>query len=234
MWHLRSIGLWAILLLLAACGDPARAAQGDEPGTGLIAVTGTGSVTAAPDLVRVQFAVTREGADAAELMRELDAVVANVLALGRELDIEAADITAAAVEVYPRYGHGDERQIEGVTASRNIQVTLRDLSRYGRLVDGSLGTGINGVSGVQLDVSNRDELEDLALDRAIEAAREEAERVAKGFDVTLDGLDRVDVDATAAPVPMPMARMAMESSRGSFSAGEIDIQRRVRAQYRVR
>lgn len=249
MLHLRSVFLWAALLVLSAGGgafanhqerpqldDGASAGHDEAPpqNGGLIAVTGTGSATAAPDLVRVQFAVTREGADAAALMEELDAVVANVLALGRELAIAPADITAAAVEVYPRYGQGEERRMEGVTASRSIQVTLRDLSHYGRLVDGSLGTGINGVSGVQLDVSNREELEALALDLAIEAARAQAARVARGFEVTLDGVDRVDVDASAPPVPMAMRRMAMEASGGSFSAGEIEIERRVRAQYRVR
>jgi len=249
MLHRRSMFLWATLLLLNAgsggafANHPERQQQdGDTPAGrddaphdgGLIAVTGTGSATAAPDLVRVQFAVTREGADAAALMAELDTVVANVLALGRELDIASGDITAAAVEVYPRYEQGDERRMQGVTASRSIQVTLRDLSRYGRLVDGSLGTGINGVSGVQLDVSNRGELEALALDRAIEAAREQAARVARGFVVTLDGVHRVDVDAGAQPAPMAMRRLAMESSGGSFSAGDIEIQRRVRAQYRIR
>lgn len=250
MLQLRIVSLWAALLVLSAGsggafadhperrqkGDDASAGHDDAPPQrgGLIAVTGTGSATAAPDLVRVQFAVTREGSDAAALMAELDRVVANVLALGRELDIAPADITAAAVEVYPRYGQGEERRMEGVTASRSIQVTLRDLSRYGRLVDGSLGTGINGVSGVQLDVSNRGELEALALDRAIEDARAQAARVARGFQVTLDGVDRVDVDGGAQPAPMAMGRLAMESSGRSFSAGEIEIERRVRAQYRVR
>lgn len=214
-------------LLMAA---PARA----ETPAG-IHVSGTGEMLVVPDMARLTLEVRREGTDAAALKRELDAVTEAILELTDELDIERRDVTAAAVNVYPRYRrHDDETVPDGVVASRTVEVTLRALDDLGTLINGALERGANGVNGVALDASNRAELERRALDLAIDDAKAAAQQIAGRFEVTLGAL----VDASAGgqtPQPLRMAGMAeMKAADSAFSPGEMTIRRDVQATFSIR
>lgn len=211
------------------------AAPADEPPGG-IHVSGIGEVRVVPDTARVTLEVRREGEDAAALKSELDEVTAAVLELARELDIPERHVTAAAVNVYPRY-RPTERAPEpaGVIASRTVEVTVEDLARLGELINGALERGANGVGGVQLDASNRAELENKALDLAIDDAVDEARRIARRFDVELGRLN--DASASSHPV-QPLMRMEAMADRSmaneSFAPGEMTIRREIRATFGIR
>src|SRR6056297_3291926 len=173
--------LFGALLIAVLTATPAAA----ESPAG-IHVVGSGEVKVVPDMARLSLKVRREGADAAALKRELDEVTAAVLELTETLDIERRDVTAASVNVYPGY-----RPVEGqeperfLIASRNIEVTVRDLEQIAALINGALERGANGIGGVQLDASNRADLERQAMDLAIQDAVREARQMAEQFDVEL-------------------------------------------------
>lgn len=201
-----------------------------------IHVNGTGEVLVVPDMARLTLEVRREGTDAAALKEALDQVTAAVLELVEELDIADRDVTAAAVSIYPRYQRPEEEDVEpGIIASRTIEITLRDLTRMGELVNGALTRGVNGVGGVALDVSNREELERQALDRAIDDAVQQARQMATRFDVNLGPL----LDASAGGHQVrPLMTMDSMAARGaakeSFAPGEMTIRRDVQATFGIR
>jgi uncharacterized protein YggE len=211
-------------------GSMARA----EPPAG-IHVTGVGEVEVVPDLARIGLEVRREGPDAAALKPELDTVTRAVLALARELGVADRDVTAAQVTIYPRYGNREsgEPVVDGVTASRTISITLRDLDRVGDLVNGALKRGVNGVGGIELDASRRKELERAALELAIADAVAKAEHVAAQFEVSLGPL--VDASTTAPAWPRPMmGAMAMESRAASdFEPGQLTIRTEISASFAI-
>jgi uncharacterized protein YggE len=204
-----------------------------EPPAG-IHVTGVGEVEVVPDLARIGLDVRRDGADAAALKPELDTVTRAVLTLARELGVEDRDVTAAQVTIYPRYtNRNGEPVVDGVTASRTISITLRDLDRVGDLVNGALKRGVNGVAGVELDSSKRKELERSALDLAIADAMAKAEHVAGQFDVRLGPLLDVSTSPAAWPRPM-MDAMAMESRAASdFEPGQLTIRTEISASFAI-
>jgi len=218
----------AIGLQIAAIG-----AHGQSPG---IQVSGTGEVVVVPDLARVNLEVRREGADPAALKRELDAVAAAVLGLAGSLRIDARDVTAAAVNVFPRYRSRDgETVVDGVVASRTIAVTLRDLDRLGELVNGALERGANGVNGIELDASNRTMLERQALDLAIDDALRQAQQIAARFGVTLGPLLEAGGSAPPQPVPVRMDTLAAAApgAGGSFEPGELTVRREISARFAI-
>ncbi len=90
----------AALAMLLACLAAAPLAA--DPVTG-IHVSGVGEVRVVPDTAQVTLEVRREGADAAKLKAELDQVTAAVLKLVSELGIPDRHVTAAAVNIFPRY-----------------------------------------------------------------------------------------------------------------------------------
>lgn len=222
-----------LLPLLLALGAAGCNVEMESEPPGGIHVTGIGELDVTPDMARVTFQITRDGVDASVLKSDLDKVVADVLTLTANLNIAPEDVIAAAVNLSPRYRRdGDSRIMEGVTASRTVAVTLRVLDDYGALINGALRVGINGVSGVQLDVAARDELTRQALAAAITDAMTNAAEVAEGFGVALGELVNVDVEP-GYPSPLPVARMAMEAAGPDFSAGQIQIRRSVRASFGI-
>lgn len=210
---------------------PAAGQGTDDDG---IHVSGAGEILAEPDIARMTLQVTRQGRDAAALKDEMDKVTANVLKLTDSLGIDRKDVTAAIVQIHPNRVYENGRQsIDGVIASRSIEITLRDLDDIGALMNRSLALGINNISGVQLDTSRRPDLELEAMDLAIANARSLAERVARGFDVRLLGVRRVAVHGPVSVQPeMAMARMAADGG-DSFSAGQIRIRRDVQATFAI-
>jgi len=222
----------ALLLaaMLAACSSMAVVAQPAG-----IHVSGAGEVAVIPDLARVTLDARREGNDAAALKTELDEVTTAVLAFARSLGIEARDITAAAVNIHPRYRHRDgETTVEGIIASRTIQVTLRRLDNVGELINGALARGVNGVGNVQLDAANRVELERAALDLAIDDARREAGQIATRFGVRLGALVNAGSSGhQVAPVMMMDAMAARSSPKESFAPGEMIIRRDIQATFAI-
>ncbi len=198
-----------------------------------IHVSGRGVLQVQPDMARLTLQVTREGQDATALKKSLDDVTREVLKLTRSLAIAREDVTAAAVNIQPRYRRGSgSNVIDGVRASRTITVVLRDLERYGELMNAALELGVNSISGTALDTSEREDLEKQALDLAMVNAREEAQRVAAGFGVRAGSLLDVHVGARFVP-PQPSMR-AMESSAATdFSAGQIVVQRDVQATFAI-
>lgn len=218
-------------LLIAALACAGAAAEGPNG----IHVTGIGEIVVVPDMARLTLEVRREGPDAAALKADLDQVTSAVLELADELDIPRGDVTAAAVNIHPRYQrpNGDE-QPEGVIASRTIEITLMELERIGELINGALERGANGVRGVALDASNRVELEQRALDNAIDDAVREARQVAERFDVNLGLLQDARTGNHQVQPLMMEAMSARSADRGSFSPGEMTIRREVQATFAIR
>ncbi len=220
----------AMLLVVAALFSTPVAAE--ESG---IRVTGTGEVIVVPDMARVSLEARREGTDAAALKSELDDVAARVLELTDALEVARRDVTAAAVNIYPRYQIRDDQQVPaGIIASRTIEVTVRDLTRIGELINGALERGVNGIGGVQLDASNRIELERKALDLAIDDAIREARQMAERFQVGLGTL----ISASSSPhqaQPLMMDALSMRvAAKESFAPGEMSIRRDVQATFAIR
>ena len=223
----------AMVLLLGAC-LPGRSVAVSQDNQG-IHVSGRGEVLVEPDIARFTLQVTRQGRDAAALKKEMDQVTASVLKLTDSAKVPREDVTAAMVQINPNYVRQNNRQvIDGVVANRTINITLRDLDQIGQLMNRALELGINNIGGVQLDTSKRVTLEGQALDLAIDDAKAEAERVAKGFGVRLMGVRNVQVTGHHNVNPR-MARMAMadESGGDSFAAGQIVIKRELQATFAI-
>lgn len=199
-----------------------------------IHVTGRAEIAVEPDMARMTLQVSAQAADAVGVKREIDAVTAAVLKLTDKFDIARRDVIAAVVNLSPNYLYeNNRRRVDGMQGSRTINVTLRDLDNYGDFMNRVLEVGINNISGVTLDTSKREKLEDKALDLAIADARSRAKHVAKQFAVTLGPVIDVHVQAGhVEPRMMAMSRAA-DSSGGDFSAGEIDIRRDVQAVFAI-
>ncbi|MEM7277201.1 MAG: SIMPL domain-containing protein [Pseudomonadota bacterium] len=200
-----------------------------------IHVSGRGEVEVVPDMARFSLEINRQGQDAVALKKEMDAVMARVLKLTDKLKISRKDVTAASVQIHPNRVYNNGKQsIDGVIASRSIQVVLRDLDKFGSLMNQSLEMGINNIGNVQLDSSERIMLQEQALDAAIEDAKAQAARLARGFGVELGDVKNVNLGGQHVVRPQRGVAMRMESADSdSFSPGEMTVHREVQASFSI-
>ena len=230
----RAGGRIAIAVLLACSASVVFAEHARADSNLGIHVTGRAEIAVEPDMARMTLQVSAEAPDAITVKTQIDDVTRSVLKLTDKFKIAPRDVTAAVVNLSPNYQFDNNRRtVDGMRGSRTISVTLRSLDNYGDFMNAALEVGINSIAGVQLDSSRREELEDQALDAAIQDARKRAGHVAQQFEVELGSLQDVHVQAGHAETRMMARSMAADSSGGDFSGGEIEIRRDVQATFGI-
>ena len=209
------------------------------PSSPYIEVSGHGELHVAPDLAYVNLTLEKTSLDAKAARADVESRAAKVIALARELGIAEKDIKAPAVTVYPQYEwhqtpSGDGKQVlVGQHVSRDIGLTLRDLSRYGALVDGLFAAGVTRLDDVVSDRSDRDQLQQQALALAVQQAHTKAEALAAAGGVTLGAVYRIsEQEGSRGPRPMMMAALKSSGAQQpEFLSGEIEIDADVTAYY---
>ncbi|CZF83772.1 26 kDa periplasmic immunogenic protein precursor [Grimontia celer] len=194
---------------------------------------GVGEVVDQPDTATVDVAVslTRTSAQAAK--KASDDAVATLLERLEKMGIARKDIESANLNLQPQYSYpkNSEPKLNGYRATRNVTVTVSDLSRLNRVLDGALADGLNRVNGISFSSSKEAELKEQARMAAIADAKAKAESLAKGFGESLAGVWEIRY-MTSTPVRPTMMRMAEASNvAASYNDAEITIRDQVEVVY---
>lgn len=227
-------------LLFPILLSPLAASADGLPTGPYIEVSGHGEVHVAPDMLKVSMTLEKTSMDAKVARADVEARAAKVLALARKLGLADKDIDAPAVTVEPQYewhngSNGDGKQVlVGQHVTRSIMLTLRDVSRYGDLVDGLFAAGVTRLDGVAPDTSARDKLQQQALGLAVNAARAKAQALASAAGVDLGAVYRISEEGESrGPRPMMMAAMPRASADAApeYLNGDIEIDADVQVYY---
>lgn len=212
--------LLSLLLVSSAC-----AMAEDVPRT--VSVTGNGLVSAVPDRATVQMSIVSRAKKLDAAQAEAAKVTAAILSLTDELHIKRnkVDTTGATVRPDYRWNREIEQQVlRGYIAERQMSVSVDDLSKLGRLVEGAVAAGVNQVSPPQLDSSRRKVLHREALAIAARDARKNAEVLAETLGAALGDPISISAGSATPRPPVPQLRMAaaMESdSAATYNAGDL-------------
>ncbi|WP_425092102.1 SIMPL domain-containing protein [Tropicimonas sp. S265A] len=196
-------------------------------------VTGTGTVTAAPDMARLQLGVTAQADSAAEALAENSERMAAVMALLTASGIAAKDIQTSNFSVQPVYerrNDGTPPRISGYTVRNMVHIRLRELDNLGALLDAVVNEGTNTLTGLSFGVSDPDPLQREAEALAVKDAMSRAQGMAEAAGQTLGQV--LTIDATSGGGgPQPMMEMAARSADAMavpVAAGELTLRARIR------
>ncbi|MGE4373457.1 MAG: SIMPL domain-containing protein [Xanthobacter sp.] len=214
---------------LAIVGFAPQAAQ-----AATVRVTGEAVVSATPDMATFSTGVVSRGKTAGEAMAANTEAVSAVIEAIKSAGIAARDVSTSNFSVQPQYvypkaGSREEPRLVGFEVRNTVQVTVRDLSILGGLLDKMVQSGANEASGLSFSVSNRANLEQQAQVEAVKNAMEQAKAVAEAAGLRVTRIVSVEPSADA---PMPVRPVAMmmraEADRKAVpvEAGEIDVQAR--------
>jgi uncharacterized protein YggE len=194
----------AVIVLLAGCAGPLQTGAGDgETTDSTIAVSATGTATAEPDraVVNVGVEATADAADdaRAEVARDVEGVRAALADAG----VPDANVTTTTFGIGPVYDYRqEERELVGYRAVHSLAVETEP-DRAGEVVDLAVGAGATNVDGVRFTLSDdrRAEVRATALDRAMSAARTDADGIAAATDLSVTGVRHASTGAEVTPHP---------------------------------
>jgi uncharacterized protein YggE len=199
----------AVVALAGAVGLPDLAgAQDPATATDSITTVGIGTVDAVPNEAQMSFgAETRRPTAEAAVAANADAMRKIINALrqagGRELATQW-------VSVYPYTD--DSGQVNGYAASNSVSA-VSDVGDAPKLIDAAAEAGANQINGPGLSSSNAEALYRQALAKAVDAARLNAEALAKASGRSLGPITTVVEGASTSPEPMyRTAAQAADSS----------------------
>lgn len=192
----------------------------------LLSVSAQAEARRVPDIATLSAGVVTQAADANAALRanadEMTKVVAAIKAAG----IAERDIQTSGVNLNPQYRYAENLPpaITGYQASNNVNITVRDIGKLGKILDALVATGANQVNGPSFDVDDKESAYDEARRAAVDKAQKRAEMYATTLGMRVRRIVSIsEGSGYGPPRPMPMMAMArMESAQADtpISPGE--------------
>jgi uncharacterized protein YggE len=157
IWTLGAILLVA-LFALSGCLEPEtpQLEQG-EPQRQTISTTGSGRVSAAPDVAVVTLGVQTQAEEASVALSDNNERMQSLIDTLAEAGVAEEDIQTRSIRLWPRYENAapeEQPEVAAYTASNTVEVRVRDLDGLGELLDSAVMAGGNRTQGVGFEVSD--------------------------------------------------------------------------------
>jgi len=146
--------------------------------TNTINISGDGEVKVVPDRVMLLMGVESRSQTVPTATAETDSAIRQVMAAARKLGVDSSDIQTDYIHVDLAYDDKNHTTVEYYTATKAIQVFLKDTSRFQDLLSATLAAGANHIYGVEFSTSELRKYRDQARAMAVRAATEKAQDLA--------------------------------------------------------
>lgn len=251
----------ASVLLLSACSfnaanpvsaqsSPVAPAPGNTPGqtvvppttgsTGrVITVVGTGQASGAPDVATVNIGIDTQSASVQQAVSDnrtrMNALLEALKGQGvADNDIQTSNYSVFTEQQPSPSGTTPTTPTLTYRVSNQVNVTVRDVSKLGDVLDTVVGAGANNIYGVSFSVADASTLQGDARAKAMADAKARAQSLA-----TLAGVNLGDVVSVSEVVngatPMYRTEAAASGSGGTpIQPGTLDISMSVQVSYEIR
>jgi hypothetical protein len=205
------VSLFAIMRPTMVATSPGNLTQST------ITVNGVGTVETAPDEALLNLAVNNQATTAAQATSDnantMNQVIQNLLGLNSvSPSITQNDITTTDYSLTPVYSQPSNncytasnpsqqlpicttatQQLIGYAVRNSIQVTVKDMTAIGRVLDAATQSGANEVSGITFTFTNGTYagLQKQALQKAVQDASNQAETMASALGVHITGVESI-------------------------------------------
>jgi uncharacterized protein YggE len=188
----------------------------------LIRVKGRGEIKVTPDLALVSIEIWSRDADAKKTQASNAAELARVENILKDkFKVDDKDVQTTQINLNPeyRYENNGKRTLLGYQSNHGIQVTIKDLSKLGNLMDSLIGQSAEkfgtNIQSVSFSTAKKALYESECLALAVTNARSKADIIAKASKTSVKEI-RTIIESSAGweDVPQPM-RGGMESFKSS-------------------
>jgi uncharacterized protein YggE len=214
------------LMTLTAVGGVARVAAQDAStptaggsSTATITVNGVGNISMTPDTASVTLGVTVVDktlkAAQAKATTQMQAVIDEIKANGvDDKDIQTSNFSVNVNQSYDNNGNPGE--VTGYTVNNQVNVTVRDLSKLGSLLDKVVEKGANSIWGINFYVNDQTDAAKQARTLAVQDATQHATELAAAAGGSLGKI--ISIDETSSPSPVAVAYDKASQGAGGGAA----------------
>lgn len=182
-------------------------------------VSGTGKVSATPDIGVADIAITIEAATSTAAQDEANKKSKTVVEYLKNAGIKSADIKTSGYNIYPQYDYTNGRsRIRGYQVTQSLTIKIRDLDKTNTIIDGVVDAGANQVSSVRFEIDNLDAIKADARKQAIDEAKEKADQLADQLGIRLGSIVSFSESGDAYP---PMYGYGMGGSADMMKVNNI-------------
>jgi uncharacterized protein YggE len=212
-----------MLLALSACQAlPAASTPAPNPNTPqrTVNVTGNGKVYVAPDVAYVFTGVHSQSENVGDALSQNNAKAQTIANTLKEMGIEDKDIQTSSFNIYPQQQYSPEGQLTGTIymVDNTVNVTVRDLTKLGQILDAVVRAGANNINGINFDVLDKTAAISQARELAVQDAQRQAEELAAAAGVSLGELISMNAYTNTGPTPMYDAK-----GGAAVTAGEVPV-----------
>ena len=155
-------------------------------------VEGSATVEVEPDMMTFSVTISKTDDVLSIAKSDVDRRSFELIELSKSLGIGNKDLATTTLRVNPSYIYKDNKRVpNGTTVSREVEITLKDLTKYAGIMAALVKAEISQTISTKLMVSNKNELTDKALVLAMQDARHRAERLAKSQNKKLGGVHSI-------------------------------------------
>lgn len=195
-----------------------------------MAMEGTGSVKASPDMAAAAIGIVTEGSSLEKAQQENEARASQVLKTLQRLGIDESDIQTRDYTVESKYDYIEGKQVfSGYKVTHLFKVTIRDIAKTGTIIDGAVESGANEIGGIEFGLSDTPRYYRKALKLAIMDAVSKAEEVEYTLDVQVD-MTPVSLTEITGGSAAPVSAMLLKAEAGTpVQPGTLEVAARVKA-----
>lgn len=225
--------LTAILLIVAVAGisgyAPVKAAE-EQATKKTLNTSGSGKISVAPDIAYVSLGVVTEDKNAKTAQQNNATAMNKVVAMVKNTGIVADDIKTIDYNMNPKYNYNKdtgESNIVGYSVTNTIQVTVRDLTKVGNIIDLAANSGSNISNSISFGLSDYEKYYNEALKKAVTIAQKRADTMASVLGITNKTPVTVTESGSSAPVynyrSYDMVKAEQAAASTPVQAGTIDV-----------
>jgi uncharacterized protein YggE len=236
---------WLCYALAAVLATAANAEEEKKMNT--LSVSGTGTLATVPDIAEIQVGVRTQAPTAQKALEDNSRAMNALQGILKERGVAAKDVQTTQIQVHPQYSQPPQPRpnevqseyvprIVGYAVDNTVQVTARDVSKLGAMLDALVQAGANQIHGISFRVDRPEKLLDEARRRAMGDAKRKAELLAGEANVVLGSpLTIEEAGSPSPPRPVPFAgRMMMAEAATPVAAGEQEMSVTVRVVYELK
>jgi uncharacterized protein len=204
-----------------------------------VTVSGTGTVSATPDVADVMLGITVTKPTAKEARDAAGTAMAAVLAAVKKDGVADKDITTVNVSLNPQYDYsagGSVPRLTGYQFSNTVKVTVRDLTKVAAIVDDSVTAGATNVAGIAFRVNDPTTIQAQARQLAMTNAHTDAAALAQAAGVSIKGVASIS-EVSSSPITyypsFAAAGVAKDSVSTPVQTGTTDVTVQVTVSYLI-
>lgn len=239
----RAAGLSALILAGAAASAQAQetpvVADSMFRATTL-SLSAHGESKVAPDKATISLGVQTDAPTAQAAIAANAEKMSRVIAALKKGGLSDKEIQTSNLSLNPQYVYQENLppRLTGYQANNQVIITVRELSRLGRIVDATVNAGADNVGGVSFGIEDSTEAENAARLEAVRDLRAKADLYAQATGYRVARLVTLNEGASYAPPPAPppmpmMARAESAKFDTSVSPGELTVRVDISATYEL-